>query len=144
MADKVEEKRLYDISYRKRNLQAIKAKKKVRHLLTYDPEKAAIERKAKMPRHVEYCRNPKYKRWKASYDKKHRAKKNYGPFAEAAMLAIDLNNEIKGRMTNEQISQENGTFNKSQNRRRATSEEKSRGRARQRERRPGHSASYGQ
>jgi hypothetical protein len=113
-AQKVEEKRLYDAAYRTKNRAMLKAKKRAYYLRTYDPAKAAAQRKLKMPRHAEYCRRPEYKRWKQGYDKKYRAKKWYGPFAEAAMVAIDLNREIKGRITNYEIKWENKTSNKTQ------------------------------
>ncbi len=141
-AQLVEEKRLYGLAYRAKNLAMLKAKKRAYHKRTYDPVKAAEVRKKRMPYHVEYCRRPAYKAWKRDYDKSLRAKV-YGPFAEAFMLTIDLNREIKGRMTNEQIAHANLTQNKTQRRRRATSEEIARSRPRNRGRRDRHSAAHG-
>ncbi len=137
---KVKDKRLYDIEYRKRNRDLLKAKQQAYHLKTYDPDKERIKRKERMPRHVEYCRQPEYKRWKREYDRQYRAKK-YGPFAESYMLTIDLNRAIKGRMTNEQIKWENGTFNKAHFRASKANETE---RSRPRFRRPNHSAADGQ
>lgn len=142
LEQKIAEKRLYDIEYRSKNLAAIKTKKRAYHLRSYDPDKARVERKTKMPRHVEYCRRPEYKRWKTIYDRKHRAKKFYGQFAEAAMTVIELNKEIKGRSTNAQIKFENETCNKTQRRRRDEKAE-TRARPRHRERRDGHSTTNG-
>jgi hypothetical protein len=123
----VEEKRLYDADYRRKNLRRIKAKQRAYHKRTYDPAKAAVERKRRMPWHVEYCRRPEYKAWKSKYDRRHRATKVYGPFAEAAMLTNDLDREIKQRMTTHDIKWENKTANKAQFRRRgATEKERSR------------------
>lgn len=127
-AQKRQEKRLYDIEYRAKNLAAILERKKEYHKRTYDPAKAAEVRKARMPLHVEYCRQPQYKRWKSSYDRKYRAKKLYGPAAEAAMLLTDLNREIKGRKTNAQIKYENGRTNLSQRREREAGQGPSRNR----------------
>lgn len=110
-AEKVEAKRLYDIEYRRKNRAMLKAKKAAYFRLTYDPVKAAIERKKRMHLHVAYCRQPRYKAWKRLYDRKRRDSK-YGPFAEAARLAIELNREIKGRMSNYEIRRENQTLNK--------------------------------
>lgn len=141
-AQLVEEKRLYDIQYRARNPGARKAQKAAYHKRTYDPVKAAEYRKTRMPAHVEYCRRPEYKRWKSGYDRKYRAKKDYGPFAEIAMLTVDLNREIKGRMTNHEIRWENKTSNKAQFRARAAQEEE-RSRPRQRERRRDHPPTVG-
>lgn len=140
-AQKVEEKRIYDAAYRHENLATIKARKRAYHKRTYDPAKARIERKKKMARHVEYCRRPEYKRWKREYDRRYRAKE-FGPFAEAYMLTIDLNREIKGRMTNHEIKWENKTSNKAQFRRREA-KEKERSRPRFRYSRRGHSATVG-
>src|SRR5438046_492055 len=56
-AQKREEKRLYDIQYRK-NSPTLKARRRAFHLRTYDPVKAAKERKKRAPAHAEYCRQP--------------------------------------------------------------------------------------
>lgn len=135
-------KKLYDQEYRKKNRESIKAKKRAYYARTYDPEKARIERKKTMARHVEYCRRPEYKRWKSAYDRRYRAKREYGPFAEVAMLTIDLNRAIKERMTTHEIKWQNGTTNKTQFRRRA-GPEKERSRPRHRDRRDRHSAAHG-
>jgi hypothetical protein len=134
-AQKIEEKRLYDIAYCARNRERRKAQKAAYHKRTYDPVKAAIVRKRRMPQHIEYCRRPEYKHWKSGYDRQYKAKKDYGPFAEVAMLAADLNREIKGRMSNHEIKWQNKTSNKSQFRaREAKEEERSRPRGRHRRR----------
>lgn len=129
-AQRIEEKRLYDLAYRAKNLAKIKAKKAAYFKRTYDPAKAAVERKKRMPKHVEYCRRPEYKAWKHKYDRRYRSKRLYGPFAEAAMLAVDLNREVKSRSSNYEIRQQNGTLNKTLNRRRETSAEGGRDRHR--------------
>lgn len=133
-AQKREEKRLYDIVYQAENREKRCAQKREYHKRTYEPEAAAEYRKTRMPYHVEYCRQPEYRAKKSVYDRKRRAAE-YGDFAEAFQLTIDLNREIKGRMTNEQITQANGTQNKTQRRRRASAEEPQRSRARNRFRR---------
>lgn len=134
-AQKVEEKRLYDAKYRERNIAMLKAKKADYFKRTYDPEKAAIYRKSRMPIHVKYCQRPEYKLLKRRYDRQHKAEKDYGPFAEVAMLASDLNREIKGMMSNHEIKWQNKTSNKSQFRaREAKEEERSRPRNRHRSR----------
>lgn len=136
------EKKAYDALYRVENLATITAKKRAYFKRTYDPAKAAVERKKRMPLHVEYCRRPEYKRWKKTYDRRHRAEKFYGPFAEVAMLTLDLNREIKGRMNNHDIKWQNQTCNKTQFRRRADKAQE-RTRPRNRERRDGHTAAHG-
>lgn len=136
-AQRKEEKRLYDIEYHAKNREKLREQKKEYHKRTYDPVKAAKIRKERMPYHVEYCRRPEYRKKKAVYDRRRQDAK-YGEFAEVARITIDLNREIKERMTNEQIDQANGTQNKSQGRRRAGNPEKERSRPRNRWRsRPG-------
>ena len=93
-----ERKRLYDMEYRKKNMEIIKKKKSEYFKRTYDPKKAAIERKKKMARHVEYCRSPEYKKWKKKYDNKYRAHKYYGDFGECLNLLCELENEIRKRI----------------------------------------------
>lgn len=141
-AQKKEEKRFYDIEYRRRNLAPIKVKKRAYFQATYDPEQASIERRKRAKAHAEYCRTPEYRAWKHAYDQR-RTDKKYGPFAEANRLMIELNREIKGRATNAQIKWQNGTSNKTQFRKRAAGQ-KERSRPRHRERRDGHTAAHGQ
>lgn len=117
-AQKVAEKKAYDEQYRAKNAARLKAEKAAYFQRTYDPVKAAKERKATMARHVEYCRQPKYKKWKSQYDRQYRARE-YGAFAEVYLLAIDLNREIKQRASNYEIRRQNETGNKRQERRRA-------------------------
>lgn len=121
------EKRAYDMEYRRKNRALLKAKKAAYFQRTYDPAKAAIERKAKMPRHVEYCRRPEYKVKKQAYDQQRRDSA-YGPLAEAARLAINLKREINERMSDYEIRIQNQTLNKKQTRDRQDSEGYSRDR----------------
>jgi hypothetical protein len=123
-AQKRAEKAAYDKIYRIKNLERITAQKAARHKETYDPAKAAVERKKRMPLHVQYCRQPWYKAWKKEYDLKYRAKK-FEAFADAYQLTIELNREIKRRMSNAEIKYQNGCANKAQrNRREACREER--------------------
>jgi hypothetical protein len=134
-AQRREEKRLYDINYRATS-PTLKARRRAFHLRTYDPVKAAKVRKKQMPRHVEYCRQPWYKKWKSEYDARHRAKE-FGAFAEAYRLTVELNKEIKRRITNEDLE-----ASKYQDRRR--NKKQSRQREAGQEQRPNrHSASLG-
>jgi hypothetical protein len=120
-AQKVAEKRLYDMAYRGKNRAMLKAKKRAYFERTYDPSKAAVERKKRMHLHVAYCRQPRYKAWKREYDRKYRARE-YGPFAEAYMLAVNLNREVKSRASNYEIRIQNQTLNKRQARSRSASQ----------------------
>ena len=117
-AQKVEEKRVYDAEYRVRNPAMLRAKKHAYFKRTYDPVKAAIDRKAKMPRHVAYCQRPEYRAWKAEYDRRHSANKDFGPFAECHLLLQDIDKEVCSRMTDYEVRMANGTINKKLSRRR--------------------------
>jgi len=89
-----EDKAEYDRKYRKRHKKRIKAQKAEYFKRTYDPAKAAVERKKRMPEHVEYCRQPKYKAYKKKYDASRRAK-SFGDFEEAYKVLKKLKKEIK-------------------------------------------------
>ncbi len=117
-AQKVEEKRLYDIRYREREVEMLKIKKAARYQLIRDPAKEAIYRKLNMPRHVEYCRRPEYVAWKQEYDRQLRAKQ-YGEFAECHLLLLDLDREVNSRMSDYDVRMANGILNKKLQRRRA-------------------------
>jgi hypothetical protein len=136
-AQKKEEKRLYDIEYRTKNLDEIRAKKKEYFKRTYDPVKAAKDRKKTMARHVEYCRQPWYKAWKKEYDKRYRASE-YGEYADVFLLVQTLDREIQERMSNEEIHSKNETYNKKQHRSREAGQAEKRGRPRFRDRRANH------
>lgn len=82
-----------------------------------NPEKYKAIRAAKYPKHLEYLRTPEYKEWKKNYDKKFKAEKNYGPFAQAAVLLIELESFLKQNMPNE-LKFQMGITNKTQKRKR--------------------------
>ena len=118
-AERKEAKRLYDARRRVEKADEIRAKKSEYFKRTYDPAKAAEERKAKMPRHIEYCRRPEYKAWKRDYDKRYLARKKFGEFAEAALMLQDIEREIDQQATRYEIYRTNGTLNKALMRRRS-------------------------
>ena len=117
-AEKVAAKAAYDAEYRAKNAEMLKAKKHAYFKATYDPVAAAEDRKRKMPRHVEYCRRPEYKKWKVQYDKKYHARKRYGDFGEVAIILNELETEIASRASRTEIARSNCTLNKHQTRRR--------------------------
>lgn len=108
------EKAQYDIDYRNKNLETKKIKAHEYFKRTYDPHKAAIVRKERMPKHIEYCRQPKYKKWKVEYDKRYHAKKEFGEFAEVHLILVELEKELDTK----QIKYDNGLINKAQKRKR--------------------------
>lgn len=115
---KIREKATYDAAYRRERVAMLKAKKAAWHKQTYDPVKAAEARKAKIPAHIEYCRRPEYREWKSGYDRKYRAKEQYGEYADAAFLVADIENEALSRATRYEMNLINGKLCKSQKRRR--------------------------
>lgn len=117
-AQKREEKRLYDIEYRSKNLVKITAYKIDYFRRTYDPVKAAVERKKRSAAHAEYCRRPEYRAWKKSYDRQHRARMHYGEFWECFLLTQDLRTECLKQMSDYEIRLIKGTLTKSQRRKR--------------------------
>jgi len=88
------EKAAYDREYRRRNRERIRTWKAAYFQRTYDPVEAAIERKRRMPKHVEYCRRPSYRAQKKEYDE-HRRASRYGDFGEAWQILKLLKAEIK-------------------------------------------------
>lgn len=118
LEQKKQEKAEYDKEYRSKNLETIKVKKAEYFQRTYDPEQAAIERKKNMHKHVEYCRQPKYKAYKQKYDQCYRAKKLYGEYWECALVLNRLEIEIHDRSTFTERATLKGTLNKLQNRKR--------------------------
>lgn len=117
-AQLVEDKRLYDEEYRASNRGVLKRKKAEYFQRTYDPAKAAVKRKKRAAAHAEYCRRPEYRAWKSGYDKKYRAIRDYGAFADVYLLLRDLDEEILSRLTRYEISIEKGNYNKCLQRRR--------------------------
>ncbi len=117
-AERKEEKRLYDLQYRQENLAMLRQKKRQYHKATYDPKTAAKARKKTMARHIEYCRQPEYRKWKKKYDQKYRGEKLYGEFGEAFQVLMAIENEIASRITRYEVYQQNGTLNKHLARRR--------------------------
>lgn len=115
---KVEEKRLYDLAYRRKNRATLKVKKHDYFVRTYDPVAAAEVRKVRMPQHIEYCRQPSYRRWKRRYDRQYRANRLYGPFAECFLLLQKIDKEVDSRLSDYEVRQINGTLNKRQERKR--------------------------
>lgn len=111
-------KAAYDREYSAKNAETLKAKKAEYHRRTYDPAKAAVQRKKRSKAHVEYCRRPEYREWKREYDRKHRAKKDYGEYADCFLLAMDLRMACLERATSYEIRQTNGVNCKSQQRKR--------------------------
>jgi hypothetical protein len=103
----------YDRKRREANMDRLRAEKKAYYARTgpLRRDKERETRKKRMPKHIEYCRQPEYVAWKKEYDAKYRAKE-FGEFDEAYMLLVSLEKEIRTRITRAEIYQQNGTANK--------------------------------
>lgn len=110
-------KRVYDAQRRVEKADEIRAKKAVYFQRTYDPAKARERRAKNMDRHVEYCRRPEYVAYKSEYDLRRHAKE-YGEYAEAYLLLLDLEREIRSRATWYERNKANGYFTRSAKQRR--------------------------
>lgn len=111
-----EEKRLYDIEYRRKNEKRLKKKRGAWFKKDYaeHPEKYRKQRKKRQKKHNEYCRQPEYRKYKKDYDRKRVAKLQYDKFWEAAIALRDLGDIVDNR----QAKKDQYIFNKSQKRKR--------------------------
>lgn len=107
-------KKEYDIAYRAKNLEIKKQKAHEYHKKTYNPKKAAIERKAKMHLHIERMRQPKWVEYKKNYDRKRHAKMRYAEFWECFLLV----EEIQSQYDDKEVRKINNLHNKSIKRKR--------------------------
>jgi hypothetical protein len=112
------EKQLYDAQRRKDRAAEIKAEKAAYYQRTRDPAKEALIRKARMPKHLEYCRRPEYREWKRQYDLEYRNKQEFGEFWESAILALEIRRQCLALSDDTEIRRTAGTLNKHQKRRR--------------------------
>lgn len=80
-------------------------------------EKMAEYRKVRMPQHVEYCRRPEYRAKKHEYDAA-RNEAEYGEFAEAWRLLLDLEREIRSQATAYERRVANGYYTRNAQKRR--------------------------
>jgi hypothetical protein len=120
-AERKEAKRIYDAKRREGMREELNAKKLAHYYANRERilVEHAVYRKKHMARHVEYCRQPAYKAWKVEYDKRYRANKEFGEFADAFLLLQDVEKEIEQRASKYEIYLSNGTLNKALTRRRA-------------------------
>lgn len=118
MEQRKAEKSAYDTRRRIDHGERIRAQKRAHHKATYDPVKAAEYRQKRMPYHVEYCRRPEYVAWKSEYDRKYRAEKEFGEFAECFLLIQDIRSECLSQQTDYEIRLSKGGIAKSQQRKR--------------------------
>ena len=116
IAEKKEIKRLYDIQYRLKNEDYIKARMQLYNESTAGRAMQKRNREKFKQNHLEYCRTEKYKKWKYEYDQKHVAKKQYGEFWEASLVLKNIEKVIEPEKYETKLN--NGLLNKSQKRKR--------------------------
>ena len=108
----------YDRKRRAELADRLNAEKAAYYQRTRNPEKEREARKLRMPKHIEYCRQPKYKAYKQQYDRQYRAEREYGEFGNAALVLFDIEREVRERASRVDIAIANGTLNKSTQRKR--------------------------
>lgn len=116
-AEKVANKAAYDAERRAERADQIRAEKAEYHKRTYDPAKAAVVRKERMPYHVEYCRRPEYREKKAEYDRQHRADE-YGVFADAFLMLQEVDKELRSQASGYERRVQRGYYTRSAQQRR--------------------------
>lgn len=114
---KREAKRVYDAQRRIEKATEIRAKKSDYYRRTRDPDKERARRARNMGRHAEYCRQPDYRAYKADYDREYGARE-YGEYAEAYLLLLDLEREIRSRATWYERAKAKGYYTRSAQQRR--------------------------
>jgi len=114
---KKRKKALYDARRRTEKAAEICAQKREYYQRTRNPEKEREYRQANMARHVEYCRRPEYKADKAEYDRERRSAE-YGPYGDAYLLLLDLEQEIRSRSTSYERRKARGYYTRSAQQRR--------------------------
>jgi hypothetical protein len=113
---KIEAKRLYDIEYRKKNLEKLKAKKEIYYKTEAGRAAQKRNRDKRKEAHKAYIKTASYKQWKYEYDQKYHAKNNYGEFWEASLVLKEIETVIEPEKLEVKIQK--GTYNKSQKRKR--------------------------
>lgn len=108
----------YDKKRRNGPIREVILKKKKEYYVSHrDPVKEAQYRKEKrMPYHVEYCRKPEYRTKKKVYDQQYKNQKEYGEYAECAILAEKIKKTIIGMADKANLRTIQGTNNKSKKR----------------------------
>ena len=114
---KKEAKRVYDARLRVEKAAELSVKRAAAYQRNRDPVKERERRSKNMGRHVEYCRRPEYRAYKSGYDRQYRAEE-YGEYAEAYLLLLDLEREIRSRATWYERRKAQGYFTRSAQQRR--------------------------
>ncbi len=118
-AERKAAKAAYDRKRREEHGERIRAEKLAAYYANHEANlaKSAVYRKTRMPKHVEYCRQPEYKAWKHEYDIR-RGGAEYQDFAEAWRLLLDLEKEIRSQASAYERRVANGYYTRSAQQRR--------------------------
>lgn len=113
------EKAAYDKARRERLGEVLRGRKCSAYYANHSEmlRRLAAYRVKRMPYHVEYCRQPEYKAKKHIYDLQ-RNSAEYGEFAEAHRLLVDLEKEIRSQATAYERRVANGYYTRSAQKRR--------------------------
>lgn len=122
--EKKEIKRLYDIDFRRKNRARLKREKAAYHARVHKRVAAKMKKVRQTPEYKRRMRAYLEKYWdhpvrletKADYDRRWRARRDYGKLWELKYLTVLINKEVKARMTNYELRLQNGTLNKAMNR----------------------------
>jgi hypothetical protein len=91
---KKEAKRLYDIEYRRKNLERINERKRKYNSSPAGRAMQKRQREKQKSNHLKYCRTKKYRQYKKEYDQEFRSKKLYGEFWECMILVEKIFNKV--------------------------------------------------
>lgn len=117
LEQKKDQKRIYDAQRRVDLADEISAQRAAYYQRTRDPAKERARRAAHMDRHVEYCRQPEYRAYKKDYDQQ-RSAQQYGEYADAYLLLVDLEREIRSRSTHYERLKARGYYTRTAQQRR--------------------------
>lgn len=111
-------KAAYDREYRARNRE--KRREQTRAWYAANRESRLVKQAeynaAHRKEHNEYCRRPEYRTKKKHYDRRYRAGKFYGEFAEAFVALMEVEEEIGSQASKYERYLQNGTLNKKKRR----------------------------
>lgn len=112
------EKAKYDQGYRVDNKEILRKKKSDFCKTKKGREMQKRARQKGKDYRAEYIKSDNYVAWKKKYDRKYRAKKDYGEFWECQVLSLEIAEEVEKTTSDYEIRLINQTLNKSQKRKR--------------------------
>jgi hypothetical protein len=110
-----EEKRLYDIEYRRKNKERIKERQKKYNESPAGRATQKRQREKRKKYHADYIKSDRYRKWKKEYDKNYRSRKEYGEFWECFIILIQIYKLIPNREVKQQLSLNNKSIKRKRN-----------------------------